>query len=43
LLPAHHFGADSEFGKLKQKQQELAEKMGHDPATMDKVYIKEKE
>ena len=43
IVASHHFGTDSEFGKLKQKQQELAEKMGHDPATMDKVYIKEKE
>jgi len=42
IVASHHFGADSEFGKLKQKQEELAEKMGHDPATMDKVYIKEK-
>jgi hypothetical protein len=43
IVASHHFGADSEFGKLKQKQQELADKMGHDSATMDKVYIKEKE
>jgi hypothetical protein len=43
IVASHHFGADSEFGKLKKKQQELADKMGHDPATMDKVYIKEKE
>tara|TARA_R110000823_G_scaffold251077_10_gene374019 strand:- start:162 stop:1148 length:987 start_codon:yes stop_codon:yes gene_type:complete len=43
IVASKHFGADSEFGKLKQKQQELADKMGHDPATMDKVYIKEKE
>lgn len=43
IVASYHFGADSEFGKLKQKQEELADKMGHDPATMDKVYIKEKE
>jgi len=43
IVASHHFGADSEYGKLKKKQEELAEKMGHDPATMEKVYIKEQE
>jgi hypothetical protein len=42
IVASHHFGADSEYGKLKKKQEELAEKMGHDPETMEKVYIKEK-
>tara|TARA_Y100001972_G_scaffold33145_1_gene41170 strand:+ start:2293 stop:3279 length:987 start_codon:yes stop_codon:yes gene_type:complete len=43
IVASHHFGADSEFGKLKKKQEELAEKMGHSTEVMDKVYIKEKE
>ncbi len=43
IVASHHFGADSEFGKLKKKQEELAEKMGHSTDVMDKVYIKEKE
>ena len=43
IVASKHFGEGSEFAELKKKQQELADKMGHDPATMDKVYIKEKE
>lgn len=43
VVASHHFGPDSEFGKLKKKQEELAEKMGHSTDVMDKVYIKEKE
>lgn len=42
IVASHHFGSDSEYGKLKQKQEELADKMGHDTETMEKVYIKEK-
>tara|TARA_R110000822_G_scaffold226975_1_gene359588 strand:+ start:62 stop:1048 length:987 start_codon:yes stop_codon:yes gene_type:complete len=41
IVASHHFGADSEFGKLKAKQEELANKMGHSTDVMDKVYIKE--
>lgn len=43
IVASHHFGPDSEFGKLKQKQKELAEKMSHDVSTMEKSYIKEKD
>ena len=43
IVASHHFGEGSEFAELKKKQQALAEKMSHDVATMDKVYIKEKD
>ena len=43
IVASKHFGEGSEFAELKEKQKALAEKMGHDVATMDKVYIKEKE
>ena len=42
IVASHHFGPDSELGKLKKKQEELADKMGHSTEVMDKVYIKEK-
>jgi hypothetical protein len=42
IVASHHFGADSEYGKLKKKQEELAEKMGHSTEVMEKSYIKEK-
>tara|TARA_R100001460_G_scaffold44780_6_gene81666 strand:+ start:996 stop:1958 length:963 start_codon:yes stop_codon:yes gene_type:complete len=42
IVASHHFGEDSEYGKLKKKQEELAEKMGHSTEVMEKSYIKEK-
>lgn len=42
-VASHHFGEGSEFAKLKKQQEDLAFKMGHSTATMDKVYIKEKQ
>lgn len=41
IVASHLFGSDSEFGKLKAEQEELANKMGHSTDVMDKVYIKE--
>jgi hypothetical protein len=43
IVASKHFGPDSEFGKLKEKQIELAANMSHDVATMEKSYIKEKD
>jgi len=41
IVASHHFGEGTEFQKLKEKQEDLAEKMGHSVAVMDKVYIKD--
>ena len=43
IVASHHFGEGTEFAKLKEKQEDLANKMGHSVAVMDKVYIKEKD
>tara|TARA_R110000737_G_scaffold66601_1_gene94642 strand:- start:7930 stop:8919 length:990 start_codon:yes stop_codon:yes gene_type:complete len=43
IVASHHFGEGTEFAKLKEKQEELANKMGHSVAVMDKVYIKDAE
>jgi site-specific recombinase XerD len=43
IVASHHFGEGSEFAELKEKQKALADAMSHDVATMDKVYIKEKD
>jgi len=42
IVASKHFGEGSEFAELKEKQKELASKMGHSVATMEKSYIKEK-
>lgn len=42
-VASHHFGEGTEFAKLKKQQEDLAFKMGHSTATMNKVYIKEKQ
>lgn len=42
VVASHHFGPDSEFGKLKAKQEKLADAMAHDTATQNLVYVKEK-
>lgn len=42
IVASHHFGADSEFGKLKEKQVELADNMSHSVDVQNKVYIKKK-
>jgi hypothetical protein len=42
-VASHHFGEGTEFAKLKKEQEDLAFKMGHSTATMNKVYIKEKQ
>jgi len=41
-VASHHFGAGTEFAKLKQQQKDMAFVMGNSPATMDLVYIKDK-
>ena len=43
IVASHHFGEGTEFQKLKEKQEDLAEKMGHSVGVMDKVYIKDAE
>ena len=43
VVASHHFGEGTEFAKLKEQQEELAEKMGHSVDVMNKVYIKEKQ
>jgi len=42
-VASHHFGPGTEFAKLKKQQEDLSYKMGHSVATMNKVYIKEKQ
>ena len=42
IVASHHFGPDTEFGKLKEKQEELADAMGHSVAVQNQTYIKEK-
>ena len=42
VVASHHFGPDSEFGKLKAKKEKLADAMAHDTATQNLVYVKEK-
>ena len=41
IVASHHFGEGTEFAKLKEKQEDLANKMGHSVGVMDKVYIKD--
>ena len=41
IVASHHFGEGTEFAKLKQQQEDLANKMGHSVGVMNKVYIKE--
>lgn len=41
-VASHHFGAGTEFAKLKQQQKDMSYVMGNSPATMDLVYIKNK-
>jgi len=42
-VASHHFGAGTEFAKLKKQQEDMSYVMGNSPATMNLVYVKEKQ
>lgn len=42
IVASHHFGEGTEFAKLKEKQEKLADQMGHSIQVQNQTYIKEK-